>query len=122
VPAPSQRLNEIPLICRKLIGFPGDWLRVTSTRRLLDLSQGRPPSLAKLKLSISDHTYAKQHLYRRGYAASRCGGDNPALAVWHALEANSSPGAREGAPTISDWDFESEQGEIDQDGPTWEQP
>jgi hypothetical protein len=43
------------------------------------------------------------------------------LAVWHALEANSSPEAREGS-TNPDRDFDAEQGEIDQDGPTWDNP
>lgn len=54
--------------------------------------------------------------------SSCCGGDNPALAVWHALEANSSPEAREGPSTNPDRDFDAEQGELGQDGPIWEQP
>jgi hypothetical protein len=65
----------------------------------------------KLKWSISDHTYAKQQLYRRAYAARCCGGDDPALAVWHALEAHSSPETRQGTLTKPDRDFDAEQSE-----------
>lgn len=65
---------------------------------LTSLFLGEQTKRAQPKWSIWDHTYAKQHLYRR------------------ALEAN-SPEARGGTPTNPDRHFDAEQGEIDQDPP-----